>query len=128
MINDNLKRQPHRLNMELDLQSLFGLHVHSCAHWLGPRIPPPPALGLIYEGAVGQPRRRHLFVTPCSVTFCYFIAVRWGGGGGGRGGFTVLSSWSRKTSDLGLDGFLVRNITLVISFLISASSSLNQYI
>jgi hypothetical protein len=24
----------HRLNMELDLQSLFGLHVHSCSHWL----------------------------------------------------------------------------------------------
>ncbi len=22
----------HRLNMELDLQSLFGLHVHSCTH------------------------------------------------------------------------------------------------
>ncbi len=26
----------HRLNMELDLQSLFGLHVHSCTHWLRP--------------------------------------------------------------------------------------------
>jgi hypothetical protein len=22
----------HKLNMELDLQSLFGLHVHSCTH------------------------------------------------------------------------------------------------
>jgi hypothetical protein len=33
-----------RLNMELDLQSLFGLHVLSCAHWL------------IYEGAIGEPR------------------------------------------------------------------------
>ncbi len=31
----------HRLNMELDLQSLFGLHVHSCTHWLRPRTPPP---------------------------------------------------------------------------------------
>ncbi len=35
----------HRLNMELELQSLFGLHVHSCTHWLRPwlrpRIPPP---------------------------------------------------------------------------------------
>jgi hypothetical protein len=29
--------------MELDLQSLFGLHVHSCTHWLRPRNPPPPA-------------------------------------------------------------------------------------
>ncbi len=45
--------------MELDLQSLFGLHVHSCTHWLGPRntTPRPPVFGLIYEGAVGQPRQ-----------------------------------------------------------------------
>ncbi len=35
----------HRLNMELDLQSLFGLHVHSCTHCLSPRNPPPPNLG-----------------------------------------------------------------------------------
>ncbi len=38
----------HRTNMELDLQSLFGLHVH-CAqtHWLRPRnpLPIPPHLG-----------------------------------------------------------------------------------
>jgi hypothetical protein len=27
---------------ELDLKSLFGLHVHSCTHWLRPRNPPPP--------------------------------------------------------------------------------------
>jgi hypothetical protein len=46
------------LNMEFDLQSLFRLHVHSCSHWLFPRNPNllPPAFGLIYEGAIGQPR------------------------------------------------------------------------
>jgi hypothetical protein len=46
----------HRLNVELDLQSLFGLHVlvQSCIHWLRPWTPP-PAFGLIYEGAIGQP-------------------------------------------------------------------------
>jgi hypothetical protein len=27
----------HRLNMELDLKSLFGLNVHFCTHWLRPR-------------------------------------------------------------------------------------------
>jgi hypothetical protein len=27
--------------MELDLHSLFGLHVHSCTYWLRPRILPP---------------------------------------------------------------------------------------
>ncbi len=46
------KASGHRLNMELDLQSLFGHRVHSCTycHWL--RLPPPPAFGLIYEGAL----------------------------------------------------------------------------
>ncbi len=44
--------------MELDLQSLFGLRVHNCTHWLRPhKSPPPPAFGLIYEGAIGQPRK-----------------------------------------------------------------------
>jgi hypothetical protein len=29
--------------------------VHSCTHWLRPRNPPiPAALGLVYEGAIGQ--------------------------------------------------------------------------
>jgi hypothetical protein len=48
--------------MELDLQSLFGLHVQSFTHRLRP---PPPAFGHIYEVAkllVSQDRR-HLFVT-----------------------------------------------------------------
>ncbi len=40
------EREQHRLNMELDLQSLVRLHVHSCTHWLRPRnLPPPPHLG-----------------------------------------------------------------------------------
>jgi hypothetical protein len=29
-------------HMELDIQSLFGLHVHSCTHWLRPRNSLPP--------------------------------------------------------------------------------------
>jgi hypothetical protein len=46
------------LNIELDLQSLFRLHVHNCTYWLRPRNPPPttPLFGLIYEDAIGQPR------------------------------------------------------------------------
>ena len=36
----------HRLNMKLDLQSLFGLHVHSCTNWLRPsNSTSPRALG-----------------------------------------------------------------------------------
>ncbi len=47
MITVGLYSQPgiNWLNMELDLQSLFGLHVHRCTHWLSPRPcnhPPPP--------------------------------------------------------------------------------------
>jgi hypothetical protein len=38
------------LNIELDLQSLFGLHVHSCSHWLRPCNPSPPHLGLYVRG------------------------------------------------------------------------------
>jgi hypothetical protein len=49
--------------MELDLQSLFGLHVHSCTHWLRPCNPPPLHFGLIYEGLLVSQDRRHLFVT-----------------------------------------------------------------
>jgi hypothetical protein len=50
--------QAHRLNMELDLQSLFGLHVHSCSHCLRPcNSPPPNAFGLILVGAIGQHAR-----------------------------------------------------------------------
>ncbi len=62
---DTLKQgRKHRLTMESDLQSLFGLHVHSCTRWLRPRNPPPPAFGRIYTRAllVSQDRR-HIFVT-----------------------------------------------------------------
>jgi hypothetical protein len=52
--------------MELDLQSLFGLHVHSCTHWLKPRNrnPPPPHLGSYTRVLLVSQDRRHLFVTP----------------------------------------------------------------
>jgi hypothetical protein len=50
-------RVTYRLNIELDLRSLFGLHVHSCTHWLRARNLPPPAFGLKYEGAIGEPRK-----------------------------------------------------------------------
>ncbi len=49
----------HRLNMEVDLQSLFGLHVTWCAQLYSlaetPQPPPyPPASRLVKEGAIGQ--------------------------------------------------------------------------
>jgi hypothetical protein len=56
-----------RLNMELDLQSLFRLRVHSCPHWLRLHSPPPPIpphLGSYTRALLVSQDRRHLFVTP----------------------------------------------------------------
>ncbi len=48
----------YRLNMEVDLQSLFGLNVTWCAQLYSlagtPQPPYSPALGLVYEVAIGQ--------------------------------------------------------------------------
>ncbi len=57
----------HRLNMELDLQSLFGLlctvQLYSLAE-----TPPPPSFGLIYECTIGQPRQTASLCNPlCTV-------------------------------------------------------------
>jgi hypothetical protein len=49
--------------MELDLLSLFRLHVHSCTHLLRSRTPPP--LGS-YTRALLVSQDKHLFVTPWS--------------------------------------------------------------
>jgi hypothetical protein len=50
----------HRLNLEVDLQSLFGFHVTWCAQlFIGwdPATPPlPPHLDSYYEGAIGPQR------------------------------------------------------------------------
>ncbi len=48
--------------MEFDLQSLFGLHVHSCTRW--PRSRNPPHLGSFTRSVLVCQDRRHLFVTP----------------------------------------------------------------
>jgi hypothetical protein len=56
----------YRLNMKLDLQILFGLHVHRCTHWLRHRHPP-PHLGLYTRALLVSQDRRHLFVTPWCV-------------------------------------------------------------
>ncbi len=44
----------HRLNMELDLQSLFGLHVLSCTHWL--RQHPSPRIWLTNRAIIYAPK------------------------------------------------------------------------
>jgi hypothetical protein len=56
--------------MELDLQSLFGLHVHRSTQWLRPRNlpPPPPAFGLVCEGDIGQPKKTTSLCDPLPKT------------------------------------------------------------
>jgi hypothetical protein len=62
---DDRHTQPplaHRLNIELHLQSLFGLHVHTCTHWLRSRSPlPPPHLGSYSRALLVSRDRRNLF-------------------------------------------------------------------
>ncbi len=63
----------HRLIMELDLQSLFGiLHVYSLAET--PQLPPSQAFGLIYEGAIGQQRRTTSHCEPLVVAMLFLWA------------------------------------------------------
>jgi hypothetical protein len=73
-LQDAAKGVWHRLNMELDLQSLFG-PLCSCPLWLRPRnSPPSPAFGLIYKALLVIQNRRHLFVTPWSLAIIeYFV-------------------------------------------------------
>ncbi len=54
--------------MELDLQSLFGLLVHSCTLWL------------LYEGAIGQPRWMTSLCDLLIVTYillCHTLCIRY---------------------------------------------------
>ncbi len=56
----------HRLNMEIDLQSLFWLYAHSCSHWLRHRNSPlHPHLDSYTRALLVSQDSRHLFVTPC---------------------------------------------------------------
>jgi hypothetical protein len=58
VLETNMSASAHRLNMELDLQSLFGLlRTAVLIGCKSPQLPPPPPMfGLKYEGAIGQPR------------------------------------------------------------------------
>ncbi len=59
----------HRLNVEVDLQSLFGLHVTSCAQLYSlaetpELLPIPPHWDSYTRALLVSKDRRHLFVTP----------------------------------------------------------------
>ncbi len=60
----------HRLNMELDLQSLFGLLCTAELIGWDPETPsPPPSFGLICESAIGQPRKTTSLCDPLVFTY-----------------------------------------------------------
>ncbi len=57
-----------RLNMELDMQSLFGLHVHSYIYWLRPGNPTPPFSRIWAHmrglNSISQPRKTTSLCNP----------------------------------------------------------------
>jgi hypothetical protein len=57
---------PHRLTMELDLQSYLGSCVKLYSLAETPQLPPPPHLGSNTRALLVSQDRRHLFITPCS--------------------------------------------------------------
>ncbi len=61
--------------MELDLRSLFGLHVHSFYSLTETPQPHPPAIGLIYQGAIGQPRWMTSLCDPLIQLFLKFLCI-----------------------------------------------------
>ncbi len=66
--------------MELDLLSLFVLHVHSCTHWLRPRNLPPPHLGSYIRGRYWSAKID--VISLCSPGSTLYM-LGWTGGGGG---------------------------------------------
>ncbi len=64
----------HSLNMEIDLQSLFGLHVHSCT----PQLPHPllPHVVSYTRALLVSQDRRHLFVTPLALVHNYMPLMK----------------------------------------------------
>jgi hypothetical protein len=66
----------HRFNMELDLQSLFGLHLYLYSLAESPQLPLPPHLGSYTRALLVSQDRRHLFVTPClqMTTLCHLFS------------------------------------------------------
>ncbi len=92
----------HRVNMELDLQSLFGLLYSFAETQLQPPPLPPPIpqrLGSNTRALLVSQERRHLFVTPWSrwskiVIWCDFVYI--------KGEFYVI--FEKKTKKYQLQG------------------------
>jgi hypothetical protein len=66
LTNNFLKAFSRWLDMELDLQSLYGLHVYTAGLIGWDPATSPPHLGSYTSALLVSQDRRHLFVTPCS--------------------------------------------------------------
>jgi hypothetical protein len=65
----DLLTHPHRLNLRIDLQSLFGLLCTAVLLAETPQpYPPPLAFGLIYEGAIGQCAAKAFYSCPAIIS------------------------------------------------------------
>jgi hypothetical protein len=61
--------------MDLDLQSLLFIYVHSWTYWQRPRNPPPPFWGSYSRALSFSQDRRHLFLIPwanCTFAVCTY--------------------------------------------------------
>ncbi len=90
----------HRLNMEVDLQILFGLHVTWCAQLCSlaetPQLPPSPRIWTrITRALLVSKDRRHLFVTPLDVRYCRLLCRRSSPGSSRWTSWTCCSPSSR---------------------------------
>ncbi len=83
--SSSISAPTHRLNMKVDLQSLFGLHVTWCAQLFSlaetPQLPPSPRIWTrITRALLVSKDRRHLFVTPAPTwgfRTCEGLAGQW---------------------------------------------------
>jgi hypothetical protein len=71
-VQEEMHAYGHRLNIELDLQSLFGLHVYSCTIGWEPATPA-PHLGSYTRALLVRQDRRHLIVTLFVWGMLYFF-------------------------------------------------------
>jgi hypothetical protein len=70
----------HRLNTELDLNSLIGLHVHSFTHWLRHRKPPNTRIwahirGRYWSAKIGDMSLWPAIVLPLKLIFVLFLST-----------------------------------------------------
>ncbi len=76
------------------IKGLFGLHLHSCTHWLRRATPPPPHLGSYTRSLLVRQVSRHDI--SLWVPLLHMIGRNYAGGGRGEGVHGAISNQSIK--------------------------------